>query len=211
MNVSRETSMMDAQEFQAQTGVTDAQRHKLQTYVELLTKWQKRINIVGPKTIGDVWSRHMLDSWQVIHNLPTDTREIVDLGTGGGFPGMVLAQLGTWKIHLVDSDARKCSFLREVKRATAASVEIHNERIENLEIQADVVTSRACAPLTQLLAWSAALLKPGGICVLLKGRNWREELTEAEKEWKLEVSSVPSQTDPDSVILIVGGISRRHD
>ena len=202
---------MNAQEFQAQTGVSDDQLGHLQVYVDLLAKWQKRINIVGPKTIDDSWSRHILDSWQVIHNLPPETHTIADLGTGGGFPGMVLAQLGDWKIHLIDSDSRKCSFLREVKRTTAANVEIHNERIEKLEFKVDVITSRACAPLTQLLDWSEGLLAEGGTCVFLKGRNWRDELTQAEKEWKLSVRFEPSQTDPDSVILILGGISRRHE
>ena len=136
--------------FQAASGVSDSVLAGLVTYATLLEKWQRRINLVGRGSLADVWRRHMLDSTQLHGLLPPAARTIVDMGSGAGFPGMVLAIMGGVRVHLVESNRRKCAFLEAVNRATNAAAVIHNARAETLAktgstVVADVVTARACA------------------------------------------------------------------
>jgi 16S rRNA (guanine527-N7)-methyltransferase len=183
---------------------------RLRTYADLLVKWQKAVNLVAPSTIDDLWQRHMLDSAQLWPLLPDATRCLVDLGSGAGFPGLVLAILGIPEVHLVESDAKKGTFLREVARVTEAKVTVHTVRIEKIgPIAADVVSARALAPLPKLLALAAPWLEKGAVGLFPKGESAAEELTEARRQWKMEVATIPSRTSPNGVILRVESL--RHD
>lgn len=192
---------MTPKDFQAQTGVSDDVLARLQIYADLLTKWQAKINLVGPDTIPDLWSRHMLDSAQLAPFIKAGAK-VADLGTGAGFPGLVLAIMTDAQVHLVESDQKKCAFLREVNRETGAGAEIHTARIEALEpLQADVVTSRALAALDKLLGYGNIHRLSTGKCLFLKGKQWMEELTEAQKHWKMATNDHPSITDAAGRIL----------
>ncbi|PCJ60715.1 MAG: 16S rRNA (guanine(527)-N(7))-methyltransferase RsmG [Rhodospirillaceae bacterium] len=200
-------------EFQALTNVSRETFARLATYLQLLTRWQKSINLVGGRSLADPWRRHFLDSAQLLPLLPEGAQSLVDLGSGAGFPGLVLGILGVPQVHLVESDARKCAFLREAARETGVSVEIHNARIENLTPwRVDVVVSRALAPLSRLLLLAHPFLGLGAEGLFLKGKAAFEELTEAEKSWKMAVETISSKSDPDGVILRLGDVQHapRH-
>ncbi len=199
-------------EFQAASGVSDSVLAGLVIYATLLEKWQRRINLVGRGSLADLWRRHMLDSAQLHGLIPPAAQTIVDMGSGAGFPGMVLAIMGGVRVHLVESNRRKCAFLEAVNRATNAGAVIHNARVESLagSLAAEVVTARACAPLDRLLGYAEPLLGDGGICLFHKGRKAEEELTESAKKWTLEVNRIESLSDPAGVILRLERISRRH-
>ncbi len=197
--------------FQALTGVSDETLARLAAYVDLLGKWQRRINLVGRGSLGDVWRRHVLDSAQLHPLLPPDTGAVLDLGSGAGFPGLVLAVMGTAQVQLVDGNARKCAFLQEVVRVTEAPAMVHNCRIEDMEpFAADVVTARAFAPLEKLVAYAWPFLAGGGLCLFLKGRTAQQELTDSAKKWMMAVTRIDSISDPSGVILKLEGISPRH-
>ena len=202
---------MTAAEFQAATGIDAATQARLETYLALLRKWQKAINLVGAKTLEDPWRRHILDSAQLVPFIPAAAKTLVDLGSGAGFPGMVLAIVAGLDVHLVESDGRKCAFLGEVARATQSTVKIHNRRVETLELPVpDVITARAFAPLEKLLDLSEKLVGPETLCLFLKGRTADEELTTCSKTWKMSATSHPSRSDIDGKVVELRGISRRH-
>lgn len=186
---------------------------KLSIYKSLLEKWNKSINLVGKSTIDSSWERHFLDSvqlWPVADVFDS----WVDLGSGAGFPGLVLAIIASELrpnaiFHLVESDARKCAFLRNVSRETSVSVQVHNCRIEDLpDIQFDYLSARALAPLTKLLDYAEKIVKPQGKCLFLKGMNCDRELAEAESAWDFTVEKTPSITQENSSILRIGDIKR---
>jgi 16S rRNA (guanine527-N7)-methyltransferase len=196
--------------FAALIDVSRETEERLAIYVALLAKWNPKINLVGPATLPDVWRRHILDSAQ-IHAQVAEARTLVDLGSGAGLPGLILAILGGPQIHLIESDARKCAFLHEAARVTGAAVTIHNKRIDAAPaIEADIVTARALAPLAQLLDHAVRFLKPGGKCVFLKGARQADELTEARKTWHMRVTEWPSLSDPSGVILEVESPARER-
>jgi 16S rRNA (guanine527-N7)-methyltransferase len=182
---------------------------RLEAYVRLLTAWNRRINLVGRTTIGEVWQRHILDSAQLLQHLPPGTRRVVDLGSGAGLPGLILAIFGVPEVHLIESDRRKAAFLAEAIRVTEAPAVLHTQRVERVAaFGADVVTARACAPLPALLDLARSFLGPGTICLFLKGRAAAAELTEAEKDWNMRVTMLPSVTDPHGAILKLEDVSR---
>ncbi|WP_142849190.1 16S rRNA (guanine(527)-N(7))-methyltransferase RsmG [Telmatospirillum sp. J64-1] len=200
---------MTPEEVQAQIGVSRETLDKLRLYAETLEKWQPKINLVGPATLPDLWRRHILDSAQLYQLLPEGTETLADLGSGAGFPGLVLAVMGVPDVHLLESDARKCAFLREVARLTDTKVTIHNKRIEQVQgLQADCITARALAPVADLLKLAQSLFKDDTECLFLKGRNSEEELTQAAKDWKMTVQRIPSVTDPSGLILRLKEVSR---
>jgi len=197
------TAPLSEAEFAAQTAVSRETRERLGSYVALLVKWNAKINLVGPATLADVWRRHILDSAQ-IHGRVAAAGTLVDLGSGAGLPGLILALLGGPGVHLIESDARKCAFLHEAARVTGTAVTIHNKRIEVVpRFDADVVTARALAPLDQLLDHASRFLTPAGKCVFLKGARQADELTAARKSWHMRVTEWPSLSDPSGVILEV--------
>jgi len=197
-------------EFAALVDVSRETLERLAAYVALLTKWNAKINLVGPATLPDVWRRHILDSAQ-IHEQVAGVGVLVDLGSGAGLPGLILAILGGPAVHLIEADARKCAFLHEAARVTGTAVTIHNKRIEAApSIEADIVTARALAPLAQLLDHAVRFLKPAGKCVFLKGARRADELTEARKTWHMSVTERPSRSDPSGVILEVESPARER-
>jgi 16S rRNA (guanine527-N7)-methyltransferase len=182
---------------------------RLTAYAELLCRWSGHINLVGRGTLEDPWRRHFLDSAQLYPLLPAGTRSLIDLGSGAGFPGLVLAILGVEGVALADSDSRKCAFLREAARAAGAKVAIHAGRIEDLPPRPfDIVTARALAPLDRLLGLAEPFLAPGTRCLFLKGERAAEELTRARKGWKMAAAVHPSRSDPRGVILELQQVAR---
>ncbi|NQV83423.1 MAG: 16S rRNA (guanine(527)-N(7))-methyltransferase RsmG [Rhodospirillales bacterium] len=201
--------------FQEIYSASDEALENLKAYVALLNKWQQKINLVSNDSLADVWRRHVLDSAQLSFCLEPEIKTIADIGSGAGFPGMVLAILGGAEgadIHLIESNERKCAFLKEVSRATGAGVIIHHNRVEKLrDLSVDLVVSRAVAPLEKLLQYANPLLKNGGQCLFLKGKKWSEELTEAQKKWIIKDSSIQSLSDPSGMILKLKEIRPRDD
>jgi 16S rRNA (guanine527-N7)-methyltransferase len=191
------------------TGVSRETLDRLAKYVELLNSWTRRINLVGRDTLGDVWRRHILDSAQLFPLIPREARRLVDLGSGAGLPGLVLSIMGVPEVHLIESDGRKAVFLREAVRVTGAPAIIHAQRIDRVSVSAaDVVTARALAPLSELLAISERFLGPQTVCIFPKGRMVEEELTEAAKAWHIRLDRQPSLTDPSGCILRLEAIAR---
>lgn len=185
---------------------------RLETHLELLIKWQPRVNLVAASTMADPWRRHFLDSAQLVPHIRLEDKAVIDIGSGAGFPGMVLAIMGVPGIELVESNLRKCQFLQEVARTTETRVRIHPCRAENLgEGFADLVTARAVAPLDRLLVCAHRILRNDGRCLFLKGNQVREELTAATKSWNMRFEIVPSLTDPSGVILKLEGIVHRRE
>ena len=190
-------------------GVSRETRARLEIYADLLRKWQRTINLVGRSTLNELWTRHFADSAQLYPLLPEGTRVLVDLGSGAGFPGLVLAILGVPEVHLIEADSRKSAFLREVVRATGAPVQIHVRRIEQVPpFPADVVTARALAPLADLLELAVPFIGRRGIALFPKGQHVEDELTAATKTWNITVDRFPSVTDQAATILRVSEVSR---
>jgi 16S rRNA (guanine527-N7)-methyltransferase len=196
---------MTPEQFAEKADVSRETLKQLIEYKELLEKWQKRINLVSAATLPEFWLRHADDSAQLAPLLPKAARTLVDLGSGAGFPGLVLALMEKrLHTHLVESDQRKAAFLGEVCRATglARAVTIHAQRIERLrELKADVVTARALAPLSELLGYAEKILAPDGVCLFLKGARVDGELADARKSWRMNVDRIKSRTDDSGVIL----------
>ncbi len=175
---------------------------RLEAYAQLLTRWSARINLVGRDTIPDLWRRHMLDSAQLRRLVPNDAQSLVDLGSGAGFPGLVLAILGVSGVELVEADSRKAAFLREAARVTETKVAIRPCRIAAVPThRADVVTARALAPLDRLLELACPFLGPGTVCLFPKGERAAEELTLARKRWTMSMALHNSIADPRGVVL----------
>ncbi len=175
----------------------------MEAYVALLLRWNSRINLVAESTLEAVWQRHVLDSLQLLPLLPTTPGSITDLGSGAGFPGLVLAVASGRETHLVESDRRKCAFLLEAARTLGLTqAHIHPQRIEAASPPlAHILTARALAALPQLLGHAAKLLAPGGIAIFPKGRTAEDELTAASPHWTMRVERFPSGTDPAATIL----------
>jgi len=183
---------------------------KLSLYVELLKKWQPKINLVSPKTIDEVWSRHILDSVQISPFI-TETHEketlLADFGSGAGFPGLILSALGFINVHLVESDQRKTVFLKEVARQCDLPVTVHNKRIEDTELEnISCITARALSSLDQLFTYAVPVLKQGGECYFLKGASVDQEIEEAQKNWNFSFTKRPSLTEQDACILHITDI-----
>ncbi len=203
--------------FQVASGVPDAGMERLRTHVAVLGRWRQKMNLVAGKSFDDVWRRHVLDSTQLAALIPPGAENIVDMGSGAGFPGLVLAAVIPARVTLIESNARKCAFLRQVAREMGVGAEIVHGRIEDPAgpgvCGADVVTARALAPLDRLLALAGPLLRGGGkgpgFCLFAKGRTRQEELTIAEKHWKLSVTPILSLSDPAGAILKVENFERR--
>lgn len=201
--------MNDRDHFAAQVDVSRETLDKLERYAALLKQWNKKINLVSAGTLDSLWSRHFLDSAQLMGCAPK-ADHWVDLGSGGGFPGAVIAILcgANQRTTLIEADQRKAAFLRAVARETVP-FEVLSERIENAEPQnADIVSARALAPLPILLGYVSRHLSPNGRAVLPKGRKADDELREALEHWRFDCETYPSKTDTDAVILTLGEIKR---
>ena len=198
--------------FGEQLGVSRETLERLTVHLDLLRRWQPAINLVGPATLADPWRRHFLDSAQLVKHLPDAAANLADLGSGAGFPGMVLALLGVHGVHLIEANRRKAQFLREVARATGARVAIHAARIERMQgWPADVITARALAPLPRLLELAQGFLSADSVCLLLKGRSAERELTEARGSWHMVSAMFPSLSEPNGIVVQLRGIRRARD
>ncbi|WP_420101064.1 16S rRNA (guanine(527)-N(7))-methyltransferase RsmG [Bosea sp. (in: a-proteobacteria)] len=200
------------------TPVSRETEERLALLVAELERWQAAKNLVSSATLGDVWTRHIADSLQLF-SLASDKRNWLDLGSGGGFPGLVigicLAETGAGQIDLVESNSRKCAFLRHAARVTGARVRVHPARIEDIAStfagKVDVVTARALAALPQLLGWCEELLRTGTLGLFPKGQHLDAELTDSARYWKIQATTVSSVTDAAARILMVRSAERRAD
>ncbi len=183
---------------------------RLDAYVALLAKWQAKLNLVGPRTLPDVWHRHVLDSAQLHRLLPPGARTLVDMGSGAGFPGLVLAIMGVPEVTLIEADRRKTIFLREAARVAGVAVEVRAERLEaTVKRPVDVVTARALAPLPKLLLWAEGFVGPATTCLFLEGAGVDGELTDAAAGWMMTTKRHPSLTHPEGLVLELADVRRR--
>lgn len=187
---------------------------RLSVYEALLKKWNPVINLVSRSSISDLRARHFVDSTQVFSLMPQGAKRWVDIGSGGGFPGMVCAIIGAEKspdtqFHLVESDMRKSTFLRSVAREVGVSVQVHSERIEKMDsFKADVLSARALASLDKLLEFSAPHLQENGVALFPKGETYKSELSQAQERWQFDCEEHQSTTGSNSVVLRIGNIKR---
>lgn len=195
-------------------GVSRETEARLDAFVALLGRWSGAINLVSRATLAEVWTRHILDSGQLFALAPAGARHWADLGSGAGFPGLVIAILAAETapdllVTLVESDQRKAAFLGTVARETGLSPRIEARRIEEVPpLGADVLSARALAPLPQLLAHAERHLAPGGLALFPKGAGHAAEIAESLERWRFSVQKHPSRTDPEAVILAIGEIER---
>lgn len=194
LNVSRETFL------------------RLKEYEKLLFKWNAKINLVSRSTLDNFWNRHVLDSAQFLSSVSEKAGKWVDLGSGGGLPGLVVAILSDEiepvnKLFLVEADVRKAVFLKTVCRELGLKVEVYNNRIEELPpMSANIVSARALAPLKTLCLYAKNHLEKDGVAVFAKGENWKAELVEAQKKWIFSYEAVKSTLHEGSVVLVLRGI-----
>ena len=194
LNVSRETFL------------------RLKEYEKLLFKWNAKINLVSRSTLDNFWNRHVLDSAQFLSSVGEKAGKWVDLGSGGGLPGLVVAILSDEiepvnKLFLVEADVRKAVFLKTVCRELGLKVEVYNNRIEELPpMSANIVSARALAPLKTLCLYAKNHLEKDGVAVFAKGENWKAELVEAQKKWIFSYEAVKSTLHEGSVVLVLRGI-----
>lgn len=190
-------------------GVSRETSRRLRDFADLLLQWSERVNLIGAADRASLWDRHIMDSLQLLPLLKGYMPPFVDLGSGAGFPGLVLAVASGKHFHLVEADQRKAAFLREAARITAAHVTVHARRTQEVTLPpATVVTARALAPLPELLALATPFLGPGGVLFAMKGRNAKQELTAAQAHWNMRVVAIPSRTDTAASILQISDISR---
>jgi 16S rRNA (guanine527-N7)-methyltransferase len=207
--VSRKSPPLTVEGFAETIPVSRETLARLEAYAELLTRWSARINLIGRDTIADLWRRHILDSAQLRAFVPDRARSMMDLGSGAGLPGLVLAILGVPGVELVEADSRKCAFLREAARITEAAMTLRPCRIEAVSPHpVDVVTARACAPLDRLLGLAEPFVAPDSDCLFLKGERVEEELTLARKRWTMTASLHQSRSDPRGVVLRLQQVAR---
>jgi 16S rRNA (guanine527-N7)-methyltransferase len=201
------------EDFARETLVSRETLARLKAYADLLLDWSARHNLVSSSTLPDLWRRHMWDSAQLEPLIPAGTRTLADLGSGAGFPALVLAAMRPEIVVTVhEATGKKCDFLAAAAERMGLKLVIANARIENLPPRPfDVVTARALAALPLLLSYAQRLTGPNSICLFLKGQNLGPELTEAHKSWIMEASQVPSKTDPSGAILVVRKLVSLHE
>jgi 16S rRNA (guanine527-N7)-methyltransferase len=185
---------------------------------DLVRRWTPAINLISKNSVSDIWSRHIVDSAQIFLAAPTESvRHWVDLGSGAGFPGLVIAiickeQRPELRVTLVESDLRKATFLRQAARDLSLEVKVLTDRIESLpSLAADVVSARALAPLSDLLGFAYVHLREGGAAIFPKGARFAEEVADARKAWSFDLDTRPSLLADDACILVIRNIHRAHD
>ena len=175
---------------------------KFQAYLTLLEKWQRRINLVSNSTVADAWQRHILDSGQLAAYYPPQTRQILDVGSGAGFPGLVLAIMGDVTVDLVESDQRKAVFLSTVIRELGLPAKVYNQRIETMpNLRPDVITARALAPVPKLLNLIETQMSTECVCLFLKGESVKDELTNLQSYSTMVATTHPSLSGATGVVL----------
>jgi 16S rRNA (guanine527-N7)-methyltransferase len=197
------------EDFAAQTGVSRETLARLTAYGAILADWNSRHNLVSERSLEDLWRRHFWDSAQLAPLIPAEAKTLVDLGSGAGFPGLVLAAMlpDQLAVTLIEATTKKCDFLKAAATELGLAVKIRNTRSEECPPQVfDVITSRACAPLPRLLGYAERFTGPNSVCLFLKGQNVGSELTEAHKSWKMKARQIQSLTDPSAAILELSDI-----
>ena len=200
--------------FQAEFNVSRETMAVLDNYAALLKKWNPAINLVSKSTIDALWQRHFHDSAQIYQFQPENPCHWADLGSGGGFPALVLAAMAKedsleTQFTLVESDLRKCTFLRTVIRDLGLNATVITARIEETEgLGADILTARALASLDKLLEFANQHLSPSGTAIFPKGDRYQAEIAQAKANWRFDLEEIPSKTNPTGAILKIGGISR---
>lgn len=198
----------------------DVSRETIEKFDQLhadLQKWSRKINLVSPSTLNTAWQRHIIDSAQLFQYIPETAKDVADLGSGGGFPGLVLAAMSMERnpettFHLVESDARKCAFLINTSRKLRLPVKVQTKRIEEAEpLMADVVVTRALAPLYRLMPWVKRHISADGMAVLPKGKDAEKELSDVAEEWSFELEKRPSITHPDAVVLLISELRKKSN
>ncbi|HPA37136.1 MAG TPA: 16S rRNA (guanine(527)-N(7))-methyltransferase RsmG [Phenylobacterium sp.] len=201
----------DSAGFQAASGCSDEALADLESYRSYLADWNQRMNLIGPATLDIYWNRHAWDSAQLLRLAP-DALTWADLGTGAGLPGIVLAILGKdrpgFHVHLVESMAKRCRFLTEVVTGLQLPATVHQSRAEDLSLAVDIVTARACAPLSRLLGYGRPYLRLGADALFLKGQDVGAELEDAAKSWDFEADVLPSLSDVRGQIVRVRRLGR---
>ena len=196
----------------ATLGVSRESLGRIEVLVSILERWQKRINLIAPSTLSQVWNRHILDSAQLLPLIPKGVEAIADLGSGGGFPSLVLAAIQPAKVHLYESNAKKAAFLEEALRQMKVEGVVHRQRLERRKSppnmpRVQLVTARAFAPLDELLAYAEPFMTEGATGLFHKGQDIDAELTQAAKSWKISAQKHSSLTDSKAVILDVKEIT----
>jgi 16S rRNA (guanine527-N7)-methyltransferase len=186
---------------------------RIESFVTLLLQWQQSINLISPASIPLIWERHVIDSLQLLPLLPPHAKVVADLGSGSGFPALPLAIASGLEFHLYESNNKKAAFLREAMRITGCKGQVHGERLTGKAPahgmpQVDVVTARALAPLNELLELAQPLMKNGVQALFLKGQDVDQELTHAQKYWRIQYTKHASLTDSQAIILAVQEVSR---
>ena len=205
---------VDRDSFASRFDVSRETLAMLDTYAELLNKWNPKINLVSRNTLSDLWHRHFADSAQLFQHIDVESNNWLDFGSGAGFPALVVAALAKktrpgLRFTLAESDHRKAAFLMTVSNALGLNAEIVTQRIEMLQAQnADIISARAVAPLEQLLSWAAPHAHKSTVLLFPKGNSYESELTAARKHWHIEVEVIPSMTDSSSVILRIEDFER---
>ncbi|MBO4643746.1 MAG: 16S rRNA (guanine(527)-N(7))-methyltransferase RsmG [Alphaproteobacteria bacterium] len=186
---------------------------KLDKYVDLLEAEQAKMNLIGASTLPVVWTRHVLDSAQLFRYLLPSDRVVLDLGSGAGFPALVLAAMDTeqkYVFHLTESEGKKADFLNKVIEVCALKAVVHNKRIEQMKnFGADVITARALAPLDKLIRYALPFFKPGTRCLFMKGAKAEEELAQALKKYKCGVKKIKSVSSEDGIILELSEVKKK--
>jgi 16S rRNA (guanine527-N7)-methyltransferase len=197
-----------------QLNVSRETLERLKKFAELLIRWNPKINLVSKSSIQYLWQRHIADSLQFLDLAPPSYEHWVDLGSGAGFPGLVVAMAtessrGPKKYTFVESDTRKAAFLRTVIRETGISASVSNDRIEILPpMQANVLSARALTDLSGLLKFAELHLDKKGTALFAKGASWQKELDDAQQKWNFTHEAITSKTEPSAVVLRIKGISR---
>ena len=210
--MSRELELGQALGVNHQIGVATVGR--IEQFIELALKWNSAINLVGRSTAAQMWERHVIDSAQIFKCASETQRVWLDLGSGGGFPGIVIAVLAAeifpqLRVSLVESDKRKAVFLSEAGRQLGLKLTVHANRIQDLEPQhADVVSARALAALEDLCAYATSHLNAGGVCAFPKGASAQEEIETARKTWSFNIDQVASITDSRASVLFLKDLKR---
>jgi 16S rRNA (guanine527-N7)-methyltransferase len=220
MTRSSAAPIKDAKDFAGRFAVSRETLDRLETYASLLEQWQRTINLVAPSTLSAVWVRHFADSAQLLALAPAGAKHWLDLGSGAGFPGLVLAILlaerGEGYVTLIESDTRKAAFLAEVARRTGVAVDILCKRIEKSATQAklppiDVITARALAPLPRLLDLAAPYFSQATVGLFAKGREAQAEIEAAQAQWDFTFELHPSMTDSEGRIIVVRALQAKTE
>jgi 16S rRNA (guanine527-N7)-methyltransferase len=205
------TTQAERLAFQKVIGVSHETLTKFDRYAEILIEWNQKFNLVSESTLPHIWSRHFLDSAQLFKHIDPAGKHIADLGSGAGFPGLVLSIMGIPGIRLIESTRKKAAFLDTVIAELGLTAKTCNERIETMQQTFDIMTARALKPLSDMLPLIHKIMRKNAKLVLLKGENLDIELAAAAKFWTFQTEKIPSITSPFGSVVIIRDIGLKHD